>query len=308
MTEAWRSALADCRADFLACRRGLFHALFHFSEKCRDADDRLAEIHRLDPPFPSGERWAKAPYRETHEMAARPALVHRFFGDLAPLNEFKRLSAVAVSVLDSGAAPDTPGRNCESKHPADRWMWTVHSLAWTHSDRFPGFPGFPVAVERMTWFVMDHLPWPDGRMPRTFPYYSDQSQQVEIHTTEEERLVLNLPPEFFLSLFPEGVSVFQASAWTIDLILDNAETPRVSPRWDPKTRRLWFGDKLCRQIKRSDSKALEVLDRFQGADWRGTVGPYPEDKIKTIMESLNDNLKLISFVRVNSRIGWKPTP
>jgi hypothetical protein len=91
--------------------------------------------------------------------------------------------------------------------------------------------------------------------------------------------------------------------------LEAEEDPVLIPSWDRKAKQLWYGDFLCREYRRTAPEQFQILDLFQGRDWKRTV-PNPwrdEKKMRDTVGHINDGLlpgSPIQFEVFNSKPAW----
>jgi hypothetical protein len=90
--------------------------------------------------------------------------------------------------------------------------------------------------------------------------------------------------------------------------LDQPPAPEiVKPRWDAERRELWYGELLCRKLRRG-SDIEGILARFQMSNWEKSVSGVHEYDLKARIDSLNSGMEVgsrIKFYRDNSLIGFR---
>jgi hypothetical protein len=105
----------------------------------------------------------------------------------------------------------------------------------------------------------------------------------------------------------------------IRLSPEQIEALRIRPRWDeagPRYR-LWYGETICLEYRRSAGPQFAILRAFQGADWAESIGrptgvggrPLDDTQIKNAVHNIQvklDAKKAPIWIEGRSRLRWHP--
>jgi hypothetical protein len=89
------------------------------------------------------------------------------------------------------------------------------------------------------------------------------------------------------------------------------EPSNIRPRWDRESRRLWFGETLCRAYRRRAKNQFELLEAFAQAGWVVSIlNPFPgnEELLRQTIKDFNGQLEAGSPIRLgidNTRAIWR---
>lgn len=200
--------------------------------------------------------------------------------------------------------------------------------------RFHVLPGYPLAQKasdlRCSLFVLDGL---------IEEVYADEKRRLQTAKSLEElsfeytreigdayqwSVYLLRTDRFQLILTTRDMSIYRDTSWiptqaeieSLQRIVERIIAGKCrfsppSPKWDRASRKLWYGETLCREYAKEARNQFAVLDAFEAAGWPKTIGsPFPgnESRLLETIGDLNEKLAKESLIRFrgSARPEWYP--